>query len=192
MTDKTTTQNLTRTTATDDPKQVAAYLKALATEADQRMRAQWYDLGRSQRRPLAVVRKTQPLTLDINVTNPRVSYDRVDVDTAGQVDLAKVDYGILLTETGFWVAGGYLQCSGFGAADADIWLNLSGVEASNVTRDGGTAGTGIIGVSAHGYEQITVPNTTYVSMTFTWSGSSVTSTTTIQAAHLWAYKVRDL
>jgi hypothetical protein len=192
MTDKTTTQNLTRTTQSDDPKQMAAYLKSLATEADQRMRSHFYDLGRSQYRPLAVIRRTVPFSLDIFGASTRVGFDTVDVDTAGLVDLSAFDYGITLRETGFWACGGYIVLTSFGNANADVYLTLSGVEGSNVTRDGGHGGTGVVPVSVFGHGQVTVPNTTVVSMTFGFTGSSSTFVTTVQAAHLWAYKVRDL
>lgn len=187
MTDKTATQNLTRTTATDDPKQVAAYLRTLAMEADQRMRSHFYDLGRSQRRPFAAVRVSTPFDYDYTVSNNIINYDTVEEDTAGLVDLSASPQVITLTETGFWAVGGYLETTGFGLANADVWMELSG-GFYNVVRDGDAD---FLPVSVFGIRSVTVPNTSLISQILN-SGSSSTSITTVRAARMWAYKVRDL
>lgn len=186
MTDKTATQNLTRTTATDDPKQMAGYLGTLAREVDQRMRSHFYDIGRSQVRPFAQLSLATPITVDWT-SYSYLSYDTVDVDTAGLVDLSVTASRILLKETGYWMTGGYLQTTGVSAANADIWMGIGG--GYNVVRDGAV---GMAPVTVTKLVRVTAPNTTYVLGQMLNSGSSGSNFTTIQASQLWAYKVRDL
>lgn len=188
VTDKTLTQNLTRTTATDDPKQMAGYLGTLAREVDQRMRAHFYDLSRSQRRPFAVLRKSVPEIVDTSlVTNASIHYDTVDVDTGGMIDLSVSDITINLRETGWYCLGGYLHTTGFGAVNTDVWMAVDG--GYNAVRDGGLA---FSPVSVSYITQVTAPDVTTIGSQMLWSGSSSTSSTTILSAQMWAYKVRDL
>jgi hypothetical protein len=185
VTDKTSTQNLTRTT--DDPKQMAGYLGTLAREVDQRMRAHYYDLSRSQRRPFAVLRKTVPEIIDTSlVSDASIHYDTVDVDTGGMIDLSVSDITINLREPGWYCLGGYLLCTGFGAVNTDVWMAVNG--GYNAVRDGGLA---FSPVTVSYLTQITAPDQNIGSQML-WSGSSTTSSTTILSAQMWAYKVRDL
>ncbi len=186
MTDKTTTQNLTRTTPTDDPKQVAGYLGTLAREVDQRVRSHFYDLGRSQRRPFALISLASPLTVDWT-SYSYVQYDTVEEDTAGLVDLSVSASRIFLKETGYWMVGGYLQTTGVSAANADIWMGVSG--SYNSVRDGLI---GMAPVTVVRTTRVTTPNSSYITGQMLNSGSSGSNFTTIQASQLWAYKVRDL
>lgn len=187
MTDKTTTQNLTRTTSTDDPKLMAGYLATLAKEIDQRMRAHYYDLGRSQYRPCVVISKTIAEVVDTGVSGSSfVRYDTVDVDTGGMADFSVSNLGFTLSEFGWWAVGGYLQNTGFGAVNSDVMLEISQA-GYNTVRDGGHA---FDPVSLSGIIQVTSPTSIVSQMLNT--GSSTTLVTTVQAAQLWAYKVRDL
>lgn len=198
MTDKTATQNLTRTTATDDPKRVADYLKTLATEADQRMASHFRDLGRSTTPPFAVARLTIPRQIDANVTLPGSSFngglpfDTVEIDTAGMIDLSADPFSIYPPETGWYWVGGYALTTGFGsnAADAYAQVNFSGEVFRDMRHDGllgfvGSGGSGQVRMS-------TVPSTRPAQLNVGWVGGSTTSITTVFFAELWVIKERDL
>lgn len=190
MTDKTATQNLTRTTSTDDPKQMATYLATLASEVDLRMAAHYYDLGRSQRPPFAVVRRLVESAFDIT-SSGRVGFDTVEEDTAGLVDLSVSDLVINLRQTGWWMFGGYIHCTGFGSAASDTSINVlaAGVNAVNAVRD---AAIGLAAVSVSSLTQVTTPNVSTCTMSISFAGASTSNVTTLRFAEMWAYKVRDL
>lgn len=200
MTDKTATQNLTRTQAGDDPRQMATYLQTLATEADQRMTAHLRDLARALDPPMAVLRLNVPIQLDANVTLPGspyqggVPFDTVDLDTGGMVDLSASQFTITLTEPGWWHVGGYALLNGFspGSSSSDVMANIRANFStfSDPRHDGqyGFFGSGSSGVT----QVLSVAGAGPVAMVVTWSGASSTSVTTIQYAELWAVKDRDL
>lgn len=200
MTDKTATQNLTRTTASDDPKQMAAYLKQLATDADQRMAAHFFDLNRSVTPPFAVLRLYTPVQVDALVIAPgapspgSVPFDTVEIDTAGLVDLSANAYQIALTETGWWWVGGYAFINGFGTstnADSGVIVRANGAVVPDLRHDGLL---GFFGAGASGpVTRITdVTTARPACLTVTWNGGSTTSITTVNFAELWVCKVRDL
>lgn len=186
MTDKTATQNLTRTTSGDDPREMATYLKTLATETDLRMAAQFYDLGRAQSPPLAALRITSPVVYDGGQAPPIV-WDTVVEDTSGLVDLSSDPTLIVPNEPGWWAFGGYVQTTGFGSANSDTTLSIGG--ATNSTRDGGL---GLSCPNVAGMFQVTTPGVLFLSSYVSWTGSSTSSLTTIYYGEMWCYKVRDL
>ncbi len=191
MTDKTATQNLTRTQASDDPRQVAAYLKTLATEADQRMAAHYRDLARSQNPPFAMLRVGTPFVLDgSNVVTRLVPFDTVAIDTAGLTDLSVDPHVITLTETGYWMVGGYAWTSGFNGNN-DTYVRISAGN-NNVADFRHDAAIGFVGASASAEMPNVSTNGSNVTMIVSWIGSSSTPLTQIVYAELWAFKVRDL
>ena len=195
MTDKTATQNLTRTTATDDPRQMAAYLKALATDADQRMTAHFHDLGRSQTPPFAVVRLNTPTVVDTTISNPwngTIPFDTVEIDTNGMVDLSASAYQINLNDTGFWWVGGYALLDGLGSSNADTGVLVR----ANGDSGGDPRHNGLFGNMGSGTSlPVRVANLATVTPAFLTvynAGSTTRNTTTVTFAELWACKVRDL
>src|SRR5512147_215599 len=183
MTDKTTTQNLTRTTAGDDPKRMADYLQALATDADQRMAAQFYDLQRSVEPPFACLRLTTPVQVDANVIDPgapftgSIPFDTVDGDTAGLVDLSASPYVINLTETGWWWCGGYAFASGFGGSPADmaVTVHANGMSLADPRHD---ALFGPFGAGLGGAVRVTSLATVQpAALSIGWNGASASSVT---------------
>jgi hypothetical protein len=190
LTDKTITQNLTRTTATDDPKQMHSYLGTLAEEVDRRVNAHRYDLRRVQNRPFAVLRSYGTQVYDA-VASSAIPFNAVEEDTADLVDLSVSNTLINLRTTGWWCVGSYVQCTGFGAANSDVVLHLNAGPGGilGIVRD---QAIGLAALSVHTMVEITVPDT-YTARTWVdWSGSSVANTTFLQFAEMWAYKVRDL
>jgi hypothetical protein len=199
VTDKTATQNLTRTQSTDDPERLAEYIKSLATDADQRMTAQFFDLDRAVNPPFALLRLTIPVTLDSTVLAAGAAYtasipfDTVQADTAGLADLSSSQYQIQLTETGWWWVGGYLLCTGFAASgpgDTTIIIRAN----SNAVSDGRHDHlTGSIGGSPSMPVRVTsLASVAPVSLTINTNGSTTRNTTTVLAAEMWAVKMRDL
>lgn len=198
MTDKTATQNLTRTQSTDDPKQVQAYLETLATEIDQRMAAHFHDLGRSVRPPFCVARLTNPTVVDSAVVAPGASFtgsvpfDTVEIDTAGMIDLSANAYTITPPEPGYYWCGGYALTNGFGSNAADVYATVqAGGRRFNDPRH--DALNGFIGSGGDGMAlYTTVPAALPPSLTVGYTGSFVTTTTTVFFAELWCMKMRDL
>lgn len=190
VTDKTATQNLTRTTATDDPRQMDVYLGTLAKEVDLRTAAHLYDLGRSRRPPFACLRQNVETLYDTS-TSPSVAFDTVEEDTAGLVDLTVSDTVINLRQTGYWCVGSYAHTTGFGAAASDTTLHL--LAASEQTA--GIVHDAAIGLAAVGVDvtvKVLVPNLYFARMYIDFSGASTSNVTTLRFAEMWAYKVRDL
>lgn len=195
MTDRTVTQNLTRTTSGDDPRQVAAYLKALAIDADQRMAAQFHDLGRSQTPPFAVARVNTPIVIDTTISNPwngTIPFDTVDIDTNGMIDLSKNAYQINLNSPGHWWVGGYAILDGLGSANADVgvYVRAQG-DAGADYRHNGLQGNMASGIS-YPVRVASLAAMTPAFLTVTSQGPSSRNTTTVTFAELWACKVRDL
>lgn len=190
MTDKTTTQNLTRTTIGDDPKRMSDYLAPLAEETDRRVTAHLYDLDRVQKRPFAIIRKYGIEVYDA-VASAAIPFDAVEEDTAALVDFSLSNTVINLRQTGWWCVGSYVQCTGFGAAASDtvLHLNAGPVGVLGIVRD---QAIGLAALSAQAIVKITVPSTYYARTWVDWSGASTANTTTLQFAEMWAYKVRDL
>jgi hypothetical protein len=195
VTDKTATQNLTRTQATDDPRKMALYLKTLATEADQRMTAHYRDLARSQGPPFAVLRLNEPAVVDTAVSDPwsgTIFFDTVEIDTAGLADLSAAANQISLTETGYWWVGGYALLDGLGASGADVgvFVRANGEAGSDYRRNllQGNMGSG----TSYPIQVTNLTTVTNVFLTVTNSGSTARTTTTVTFAELWACKVRDL
>lgn len=198
MTDKTATQNLTRTTSSDDPKQTASYLRSLGTDVDQRMTSQYFDLGRSQVPPFAVVRIEAPFL----VANPSVVgtgdqllfYDTVAVDTAGMVDLSQDNAKIFLNEPGYYICGCYMQSNGFGqgASPNDTYVKLISSTGTNFANTAHDNGTGLLGVGGSTMVQVTSPNVASIFMRTGYSGSTGGPAMLVLFAELWAYKCRDL
>lgn len=189
MTDKTSTQNLTRTTATDDPKKMASYLKTLATETDQRMHSQRYHLGRSQRPPFAFLRRSAAMLYDKDAYPSNVPFDIVGEDTAGMVDLSVDPSGIYFRSTGWYQLGAYVLLSGFGSPNADVTIYI-GNEGEAAARD---QGSGAVGVSVSTLQQVSsLAADPAIRLVISSLGSSTTSVTTLYYAQMYAYKVRDL
>lgn len=195
MTDKTLTQNLTRTTQYDDPRQMAAYLKTLATEADQRMASHYRDLARSQTPPFAVARLNTPTVFDLNISNPwngTIAFDTVDIDTGGIIDLSVDASALNLTETGWWWLGGYAILDGFGSVNADFGVYVRGNgDASLDARHNGGAGFVGSGMS-YPVRVSTLTTVRPAYLTLASAGSSSRTTSTVNFAEMWALKVRDL
>lgn len=194
MTDKTATQNLTRTVASDDPRQMAAYLKSLATDADLRMAAHFRDLARSQGPPFACLQVLNPVSVDQTLAagpwTGTVPFDTVAADTAGMVDLSVSVYQINFVETGWWWVGMYLLCDGFGSS-ADVYgqLSANGDAQRDARHD---ALIGNIGCHTSFPVRVTsliTATPVFLSMA---SSSSTRNTTTISYAEMFACKLRDL
>jgi hypothetical protein len=190
VTDKTATQNLTRTTVTDDPKQMNTYLETLAKEVDRRAAAHVYDLGRSSRPPFAIVRQNVETIYD-TTGSPSIPWDTVEEDTAGLVDLSVSDTVINLRQAGYWCVGAYVHTTGFGSAASDTSLHLLAGSESTVgaVRD---QAIGLAAVSVDLMVKITVPNLYFARAYIDFAGASLANTTFLRFAEMWAYKVRDL
>lgn len=190
MTDKTLTQGLTRTTPADDPKEMAAYLAALAGDVDQRMVAQRFHQARSKVPPAAMIEITTPVLVNSGGPGTLV-YDRVAFDTGGLVDLSVDPRLITLNSPGYWCIGAYMRCSGFGGTGVavGIWLGHGG---SNSIVDFHDSGIGVVAGSYSVIEQTTVAGSEIASCGLTPIGTGPGPTTTVAYASLWAYKIRDL
>lgn len=199
MTDKTSTQNLTRTQVTDNPRRMAEYLRSLALDADLRMAAQWRDLDRSRTPAFAKLRVTTPYVFDDNaftttVDQRLITFDTVEIDTTGKMaDLAENPNQIKWAETGWYLVGGGTNCSGFGSAvtsDVAAVIRCPGLTASDYRHDGGFTST--VGSHAASLIRVTSIALTGVTMEITWNGSSAGSATNVYFADLYALKVGDL
>lgn len=129
MTTKTATQNLTKPTPTDDPRQMASYLASLAGDVDARMAAQLRTLARSQVPPAALVRMTASRAFSSLDVMPNIPFDTVAFDTTGTaVDLTTNPYVINLVSPGWWVVGGFVAASGWPAVigELSIWMQAGG------------------------------------------------------------------
>lgn len=192
MTDKTATQNLTRTQITDNPRKMALYLQTLATETDLRMTAQRANLARSKGFPAAMLEISTPVVQAPGGPGT-MRYDRVAFDTAGLADLSVDSRLINLGATGYWCIGAYVLCSGFsgGAPGAvGLWLGHGGSSTIVNYHDGGA---GAVGCSYSVIEQTGTANSEIASCGLTNIGTFGPSpVTTIFRALLWAYKIRDL
>lgn len=193
MTDKTATQNLTRTTSADDPMLTWDYLATLAAEVDRRMTAHAYDLGRSRRPPAAMVRLTTPYVS----TNGRVHFDFVEFDTADLVDLSASDQAIKTNAPGYWVAGANLQCTGFGGNPEDTSISIDAFSDTVVSSSHNNLASGVLGISVSFFGSLTASAalTALATLSINFAGSGFTGPptyTTIYTAELWAYKVREL
>jgi hypothetical protein len=191
MTDKTSTQNLTRTQDTDDPKKMDVYLGALARESDQRMTAQLHHLGRSQKPPAAMVEIRTPVIVAPGGPGTLV-FDTVAFDTAGMVDLSADARSITWNESGYWAVGAYVRCSGFSGASpgaVGLWLESGGSGTITAFHDGLF---GSVGCSWSTTEDTTTPPESAalgITNLGTYSGSPVA---TVFYAAMWVYKIRDL
>lgn len=194
MTDKTATQNLTRTQATDDPRKMASYLATLASEVDQRMAAQYRAIGRSQVPPAALVRMTEPRAFRSDDVLPNVPFDTVEFDTAGLVDLATQPYGIPLLSEGYWEVGGYAACTGWptGAGEMVLRLFYGGGSTNVAFHDGGlsfvSGSASVLSVTS----SIASAATAAIGVDFLGTLPGGAEGSTLLFAELWAYKVRDL
>lgn len=194
MTDKTATQNLTRTTSTDDHRLTALYLETLATEVDQRMVAQYRNIRRSQVPPAALVQMNEPRAVRSDDTMPNAVFDTVVFDTTGDlVDLAAAPQSITLRSPGYWVVGGYLETVGWptGSGDMQVWLQSGGSTRTVGFRDGNL---GFVSGAFSVHEQTDYPltETCALGVKFTGTLPGGAEPTTLLFAEMWAYKVRDL
>lgn len=192
MTDKTATQNLTRTTPTDSPKLMASYLASLAKEVDQRMVTQRDALARSQKPPAAMIEVLTPRTELAAESSGSMVYDNVAFDTAGMVDLTVDSRAINLNSTGYWCIGAYALCTGFGGSPGAVglWLGHGGSNSIAVFHDGNQ---GQVGCSYSVMERVTSLTTPKLaSCGIFGTGTSTNPSTTLLRASLWAYKIRDL
>lgn len=197
MTDKTATQNLTRTQGSDDPRQVAAYLQQLAIDIDLRMASQFFDLNRSINPPFCCARMTIAQQIDSTVTPPggsyvgQVPFDTAEIDTAGMIDLSADPYTIVLPEPGYYWLGGYALANGFGAAAADFYATVH-ANSFNFNDPRHDASSGLIGSSPNSVIRVpTVPAARPPALTVGFTGSGGPATT-VFFAELWVMKVRDL
>lgn len=198
MTDKTATQNLTRTQGSDDPRQMASYLRSLGTDVDQRMASQYYDLGRSQIPPFALVRVYGPFF----VANPStvvtgdqlLFYNSVEIDTGGMVDLSQDNSRIFLNDPGYYVVGGYMLSNGFaqGASPNDTYLKITSTTGVNLGSTAHDNGTGLLGVGGSTIVRVLNPNVESIFMKTGYNGSTGGNAMTVTLAEMWAYKLRDL
>lgn len=194
MTDKTATQNLTRTTASDDPRKMATYLKQLATDADLRMTAQFYDLDRSVTPPFCVARCTIPYTLDATQVPAGASYtgsvqfDTVEIDTAGMIDLSANPFSIKLPELGYYWVGGYALTSGMGTTVDDyVSVRAGSFELRDPRHDGlfGFVGSGIS-------SEVRISTASAQASPAALAIGPSSGSTTVFFAELWVMKARDL
>jgi hypothetical protein len=189
MTDTTATQNLTRTTATDDPRQMASYIQRLATDIDQRMTAHYHDLDRSSTPPAACIRVTTPVTVDSAAAFPQIVFDTVMFDTAGLVDLTNDPRQIQLLYPGYWCIGAYVQTSGFGGGSTDVGILLKS-GGSTTNSDYHDASLGVSG--SYSLVETTLSGQGEIAaLGLVALGSPSTFVTTVTFAELWAYKIRD-
>ena len=192
MTDKTATQNLTRTTITDSPRQMATYLGSLAREVDQRMQAQRDALARSQKPPAAMIEVLEQREELAAINAGSMFFDNVAFDTAGLVDLTVDNHVITLNSTGYWCIGAYVLCSGFqGSPGAvSLWLNHGNSNSTATFHDGLQ---GAVGCSYSVTEQVTsIATPKYAACGVYGTGTNVNPSTVIFRASLWAFKIRDL
>lgn len=191
MTDKTATQNITRTTSTDDHRRLAFYMSQTATDIDQRMSAHYHDLSRSQVPPAACVRVTTPVVIDTTTPYPQVIFDTVAFDTAGLVDLGADSRQIQLLSPGHWVIGAYVQTSGFGGGATDVGILLKS-GGSTTSSDYHDASLGVSGSYSLVETTTVIPGSIEVAaLGLVALGSPSTMSTTLVFAEMWAYKFRD-
>jgi hypothetical protein len=193
MTDKTATQNLTRTVASDDPRKMATYLQSLAQDVDLRMASHFRDLARSKNPPFAVLQLNTPAIVDrTSAAGPgtgSVPFDTAPVDNADLTDMSASAYQIVLTQTGFWLVGAYLLCDGFGAG-ADLSMTLHAGDAEHDTRhDNITTNQGLHVLLPVRVNSLLSITPTYVTLDAT---STARNTSTVSYAEMFACKVRDL
>lgn len=188
MTDKTATQNLTRTTGSDSLDQFSVYLTTLRDEVDARMTAHFYDLSRSQVPPLARISLRTPYTA-ANDGNARMVYDTVDVDTDGMADLSVDARSLTFNTPGYYAVGTYvLVTPGSGPATSQWTVAVVGVGGGG--RSVNDAQGSQIGLSSASMLQVTAPGTTVQTQRSAFG--SAWPQWTFNFATLWAYKVRDL
>lgn len=191
MADKTATQNLTRPQSTDSQRDQWFYLKTLAGEVDQRMTAQWYDVGRLQNPPLCVLRLNTPVLLDISGGQSLI-FDTVDQDTGGLADPG--GSRILLTEAGYWEVGFYIRCTGLGlgtAADIQGTFSAPSSSIGENRRDGSVEDVGIPFYTTI-LSQTPSSDSLSVALGYNGAGGAHGTITTVTYAEMWACKVRDL
>lgn len=193
MTDKTATQNLTRTQSTDDPRKVATYLETLAVEVDQRMAAQYSEIGRAQVPPAAIVRMLSPYAIRSDNVQPNVVFDTVELDTAGLVDLAVNPKVINLSSPGYWMVGGYIETIGWVGATGNVLLYVvSG--GSSRTAGFHDANLSFVSGAVSVIESTNYPLTEQAALGVLFTGTIPGGAEGSQLlyAEMWAYKVRDL
>lgn len=193
MTDKTATQNLTRTQSTDDHRKTALYLSILANEVDLKMAAQYANISRSQVPPAAIVRVNTPYAISSLNTMPNVVFDTVALDTAACVDLAANPQVITLTSPGYWMVGGYVEVTGWPGATGELlmWLRAGGSTRTFGFHDGTF---GKVSGSGSVLETTDYPLTETCALGATFSGTMPGGLegSTLVFAELYAFKVRDL
>lgn len=192
MTDTTVTQGLLRTTPTDNPRQMATYLRTLAEQVDRRMATHAYNQRRLRRRPFANLQVNTEIVYDANAIPNVVQFDTIAEDTAGLADLSVDPHIINLATAGWWMVGGYAHTTGFGvsASDTMITINAGGGQfISGAVRDAAIA---LAAVPASFLVRVPTPNVNQVKMSVSWLGGSAASTTFLRYAEMWAWKVRDL
>lgn len=194
MTDKTSTQNLTRTRSDDDPKKMDQYLGALAGEVDQRIAGQYRNLARSQRPPAAMIEIRTPVIQSPGGPGTLI-YDTVAFDTAGLVDLSQDARVIKLASPGYWCIGAYVRCTGWTNASqsgVSLWLQFGG--SNTITNFHDIIGLGDVGCSWSAIESTDATGTLEEAACGVTNVGTFTppTTTTILYAALWAYKIRDL
>jgi hypothetical protein len=194
MTDKTLTQNLTRTTATDDPRRFASYLETLRDEVDRKVAAQYYHLNRSANFPAAMVHTGDPFAIRSDDIKPNIIFETVDFDVTGKcVDLATNNKIITLASPGYWHVGGYVAVTGWptGSGDFLVWLQAGSSIRTLGFHDGNL---GFCSGSASVLTSVDYPLTSYAALGAAYSGTlpGGAEGSTLIYAQLWAWKVRDL
>lgn len=192
----TATQKLTYPVNTDLLKDQWSYQRTLAQQVEGRFVNHYYDLGRSQVPPLAVVDLTIPASYPVQGSftpgNELLDFDTVQVDTANLVDLSANPNVINLTTPGYWSVGGYAFEIGTTCSAGSVILYVSGTgftgqNFQNSARDVGVAGFNAQAVS---YDvQITSTGTVFA---YIGINGTCNNTTSVQNARMWAYWVRDL
>lgn len=194
MTTKTATQNLTKPTPTDDPRQMASYLASLAGDVDARMAAQLRTLARSQVPPAALVRMTASRAFSSLDVMPNIPFDTVAFDTTGTaVDLTTNPYVINLVSPGWWVVGGFVAASGWPAVigELSIWMQAGGSTQTVAFHDGQL---GYVSGGCSVFESTDYPLGETCALGAQHVGPMISGQegSTLLYAELWAYKVRDL
>jgi len=191
MTGTTATQNLTYPTSGDLLKDQGLYIQTLAEQLEARLNSHDADLARSKVPPFAVVEVLTPNGYPLSL--PFV-FDTVLIDTDGMVDLTVDARKIKLTRTGWWNVGIYAHmgasgCNpGFFSLYLDSDTNTSGVPIQQFQKEN------LVGYSAmvsEGDVQANVLPCDIHAYALS-SGTSCSSSFTLNKARMWAYWVRDL
>jgi hypothetical protein len=199
MTFTTTTQNLVGPTGGDSIQAAGDAVKDLALRVDARLDAHDANLAVSQFPPLTVV---ESLVAE-NMTSGLGAwpFDTVLVDTQGGADLANDPRRINLTRTGYWMLGGYVECTtapGSVTIAFHLYINVNnnatGLQFETANNSQIDVGQGM-SMSASTIARVNDSTQAYAFLSGAWAGvtnSNYTGYGPVTKRRMWAYWLGDL